>query len=848
MSHNTTCSEKTNSSSGAGSTLSLSNEQMNKLMTLLGESTGIQSNMAGNVFNESKIFNSNFSKFFNSQTSLKGSFMLIPGLIVDSGANQHMTGTSENLINVVDVSDLKISVGHPNGTQAFIKQIGNMKISDRIILYDVLVIPEYCVSLLSVQKLAKDCKLFVGFDEDTCYIQDSKTRTTVGTGRESDGLYILDVKSKFVGCSSVSSCYLSKVVWHSRLGHPADQVLHLLKSRLNLDGKTSLSPCEVCHRAKQTRESFPLSDHKTTGLGDLVHLDVWGPYRVTSRDGYRYFLTVVDDYSRAVWVFLLKSKDEVYLNIKVFFNLLKNQFGKTVKIFRSDNGTEFLNDNVDLFFKENGIIHQTSCTYTPQQNGIVERKHRHLLNVSRSLMFQGGIPLYLWTECVLTAVYLINRLPSSVLNGKSPCELVYSVEPSLSHLRSFGCLCFSKVLNCHDKFASKSEKCVFIGYSSSKKGYKLFSLYQKTIIFSRDVQFYENVFPFKMSSDDKVTEANVSDVNHLNFFNLFGSENSNNLNKPNDDEKATQGEGSGMDIPGSSAESASESLTTTTPNDEIVEQIAAPEGKNTNVYENSNLRRSTRTSTQPKRFNDFVLNNKVKFSVDKVVNYSQLSAENYCFVSNLNKTNEPSNYKEAMLDNRWVEAMNAEMEALYRNETFSPVVKMVTVRCVLSLVVNNNWPLFQLDVNNAFLYGRLTEEVYMTLPEGYFSGNETKVCKLVKSLYGLKQAPRKWNERLTETLVENGFVQSVSDYSLFVKNKNGVFIVLLVYVDDIVITGNNQVEIDKFKVYLNSKFLIKDLGKLKYFLGIEVLQSDSGICLSQRKYALDLLAEFGMTG
>ncbi|GKD49774.1 ribonuclease H-like domain-containing protein [Tanacetum coccineum] len=154
--------------------------------------------------------------------------------------------------------------------------------------------------------------------------------------------------------------------------------------------------------------------------------------------------------------------------------------------------------------------------------------------------------------------------------------------------------------------------------------------------------------------------------------------------------------------------------------------------------------------------------------------------------------------------------------------------------------------MYQLDVNSAFLYGELEEDVYMTLSQGYFSKSETKVCKLVKSLYGLKQAPRKWNEKLVLILSEHGFIQSQSDHSLFLKNTNDIFIALLVYVDDIVITGNDSVEINKVKEFLSSKFQIKDLGKLKYFLGIEILEENDGVFISQRKYCLELLQEFGM--
>nr|GEU37784.1 ribonuclease H-like domain-containing protein [Tanacetum cinerariifolium] len=179
-------------------------------------------------------------------------------------------------------------------------------------------------------------------------------------------------------------------------------------------------------------------------------------------------------------------------------------------------------------------------------------------------------------------------------------------------------------------------------------------------------------------------------------------------------------------------------------------------------------------------------------------------------------------------------------EGIDFDETFSPVVKIVTVRCVVNPAVQNNWSICQLDVNNAFLYGDLDETVYMTLPEGYFNPGDNRVCRLKKSLYGLKQAPIQWNAKLTQTLVEHGFNQSKSDYSLFTKSLNGNFIGLLVYVDDIC---NNSSEIEKLKAFLNTKFMIKDLGRLKYFL---VIDTENGLCLSQRKYCLDLLTEFGL--
>nr|GEV16776.1 ribonuclease H-like domain-containing protein [Tanacetum cinerariifolium] len=177
---------------------------------------------------------------------------------------------------------------------------------------------------------------------------------------------------------------------------------------------------------------------------------------------------------------------------------------------------------------------------------------------------------------------------------------------------------------------------------------------------------------------------------------------------------------------------------------------------------------------------------------------------------------------------------------------FSPVVKMVTVRCLVSIVVVNKWPLYQLDVNYAFLYGDLVEDAYMTLPDGYTNVDKSKVCKLNKSLYGLKQAPRQWNAKLTTALAEHGFEQSKFDYSLYTKHRSGMFIALRVYVNDIVITGSDVDGINEFTLFLSNKFLIKDLGSLKYLLGIEVIENELGLCMTQRKYCMELLHEYGL--
>ncbi|WJZ93217.1 hypothetical protein VitviT2T_012173 [Vitis vinifera] len=189
-----------------------------------------------------------------------------------------------------------------------------------------------------------------------------------------------------------------------------------------------------------------------------------------------------------------------------------------------------------------------------------------------------------------------------------------------------------------------------------------------------------------------------------------------------------------------------------------------------------------------------------------------------------------------------------QLEGIDYHDTFSPTAKMITVRCLLALAAAQNWSLQQLDVNNAFLHGDLHEEIYMSPPPSLRQQGENLVCRLHKSLYGLKQASRQWFAKFSTAIQAAGFVQSKVDYLLFTCRKGKSFTALLIYVDDILITGNDANAIVALKQFLHSHFRIKDLGDLKYFLGIEVSRSKKGISITQRKYTLEILKDGGFLG
>lgn len=261
------------------------------------------------------------------------------------------------------------------------------------------------------------------------------------------------------------------------------------------------------------RLPFPVSQHQSAKCFDLVHCDLWGPCNEVAYDGLKYFLTIVEDYSKCTWIYTLKYKSDVGITLQGFCKMIENQFESKIKIIRSHNGGEF---NMKDFYLEKRIVHKKSCVETPQQNSVVERKHQHILNMGRALRFQSGIPMKYWNDCVLTAVYLINRTPTPLLNHKTPFETLLKSKPNYSHLKVFGCLAFATTLthNRH-KFDSRAKRCIFLGYPFGMKGYKLLDLETNRIFVSRNVTFYENIFPYK-TTDQSKTNA-LLDPSNLPF-------------------------------------------------------------------------------------------------------------------------------------------------------------------------------------------------------------------------------------------------------------------------------------------------------------------------------------------
>jgi hypothetical protein len=311
---------------------------------------------------------------------------------------------------------------------------------------------------MSVSKLVQKSNYSVAFHASYCTIQDQLTRRTIGFARALDGLYYLRLSDKTAHASVTTTTTPTQnipqaALWHFRLGHLGSNKMMLLHSRYSYISVDHKGVCDICHYAKHKKLPFPISNNKAVHCYDLLHVDIWGPVSTSSIHGHSYFLTIVDDCSRFTWVVLMKHKSEARQRIIEFITLIENQLKTIVKAIRSDNGPEFIMPN---FYASKGIIHQTSCVETPQQNARVERKHQHILNVARALLFQAHLPKHFWSYAVLHAVFLINHVPTSVLKDKSPYEVLNNELPNLASLKVFGSLAYATTLQAHrTKLSSK---------------------------------------------------------------------------------------------------------------------------------------------------------------------------------------------------------------------------------------------------------------------------------------------------------------------------------------------------------------------------------------------------------
>jgi GAG-pre-integrase domain len=438
---------------------------------------------------------------------------------LDSGASAHVTPDLSCFTSYQPYTGSdQLRVGDGKGLQ--ISNIGTTCLVTRcqpLVLNNVLHVPSISKPLLSISQLVADNAIIVEFNSCSCFIKDRATQQILLQGLLRNGLYT--VSSQIQQLIAFNCDVVSLETWHHRLAHASTSVLqHILSSKQIACNSRSLGVCESCSQSKSHKQPFPSSLTTATKSLELVHCDLWGPSPIVSHNGLRYYILFTDHFSRFNWIFFCANKSEVALLFENFKSLVQNLFSTTIKTLQIDGGTEFL----PIIRTNPQINFQISCPYTPQQNGLVERRHRHIVELGLATMFNANIPMQYWSDVFESVTFIINRLPSSALEFQTPYQLLFNKPPDYKFFKTIGCKCYpyTRPYSTH-KLSPRSKPCVFIGYSSIYKGYKYLDLRTNRIYISRHVIFDEQSYPFKDCSQSQPPTASSDSLCPLKLLNLY---------------------------------------------------------------------------------------------------------------------------------------------------------------------------------------------------------------------------------------------------------------------------------------------------------------------------------------
>nr|GEW41231.1 retrovirus-related Pol polyprotein from transposon TNT 1-94 [Tanacetum cinerariifolium] len=613
--------------------------------------------------------------------------------------------------------------------------------------------------------------------------------------------------------------------------------------------------CSACAMGKSKKKSHkPKSEDTNQEKLYLLHMDLCGQMRVESVNGKKYILVIVDDYSRFTWVKCLRSKDEAPDFIIKFLKMIHV-----------------------------GISHETSVARSPQQNGVVERRNCTLNEVARTMLIYARALLFLWAEAVDTACYTQNRSIIRLRHGKTPYEILHDKLPSFFHV--FGTLYYptndSENL---EKLQPKADIGIFIGYAPTNKAFWIYNRRIRRIIETIHVDFdelsamtseqsssgpalhemnpttissglvpnptsstpvdhpapvviapiAEVVLPKPAASTGSPSSTTVdqdasSPIAHMNNDPFFGIPI---LEVPSDQSSST-------DIihtivqPHHQISEPNNKWTKDHPLENIIGQLARPVSTRLQLHEQALFCHydAFLTYVEPKTVWELVPR------LDKVM----VIALKWIYKVRLDELG-------GILKNkaRLVARGYRQEEGIYFGESFALVARLEAIRNFLAFAAHKNMVVYQMDVKTAFLNGNLREEVYVSQPDGFVDlDNPNHVYKLKKALYGLNQAPRAWYDMLSSFLISQDFSKGSVDPTLFIRRNGNDLLLVKLYVDDIIFAASTSELCDLFAKIMCSKFKMSMMGKISFFLGLQISQSPRDIFINQLKYALESLKKYG---
>ncbi|GJS03669.1 zinc finger, CCHC-type containing protein [Tanacetum coccineum] len=566
---------------------------------------------------------------------------------LDNGASNHMTGTKSHFRDIDESTTGHVRFG--DGSYMEIKGRGSILLGcshhEQKIVSDVYYIPNLKSNILSLGQLTEiGCKIIMDGNKLTLY--DKNKKLLMKVERSKNRIYSIRLQIE------APICLLANVdnqawLWHARLGHLNFDDINKMTRKGLVEGVPRINHtgqiCDACLLGKHNRTPFPnQAKFRSKNPLDLVYGDLCGPISPATHSGKKLIFLLVDDCTRFMWAYFLTSKDQAFDTFKEFRQRIETEMRLKLRMLRTDRGGEFTSNEFTKYCKEHGIARQLTAPYSPQQNGVVERRNRTMLSTTRSMMKAMKLPLNFWAEAVRHTIYILNRVPTRALVDKTPYEALYNRKPNLENLRIFGCTAYAKITIPHlRKLDDRSIPMVYLGVEEGSKAYRLYDPKGKRKHVSRDVKFMETK-PWDWDNNREETSTQGS------FWASFVVErvdngNTTQVNSKNNDNTYQE-----------------------------QEPITAPDSPITPPTYNYNphseeAEEATGSSTKRSKngFDDTPIRG-FKDLTKIYKNAREVETENLLFTEE-----EPCNYKEASTDKKWIEAMEIKLDSINKNNTWT---------------------------------------------------------------------------------------------------------------------------------------------------------------------------------
>ncbi|WIA17281.1 hypothetical protein OEZ85_014150 [Tetradesmus obliquus] len=788
------------------------------------------------------------------------------------------------------IGDCTVQIAHPtSGTRD-------------IVLHDVYYVPEATANLLSIGKASKLPGMSFVFAGGNCNF--FHNTDLIASTPEINNIYIFGHSAVPQAAAMLAKSAETPQLWHHRQAHLSYSSLakqlhmvkgmHITTSQIQAASKAF---CDVCPQAKGSK--LPYHSHSSSAKATQplarVHTDVMGPMEEISLGGKLWLATFIDEFTKYSIAVPMESKGDIKTVLPYTLAFMERQTNHKVKAVRSDNGPEYMSNTVLAYLKKNGIRHEPTVTYNPQQNGMAERFNRTLMEKARAMLIEASLPKNLWAEAVNTANELYLLAPAAGLTC-TPYEAFFKQKPDISHLRVFGSKVYSVTPpSKRKKLDPKATLGTLVGYAP--KGYRILSNDTGDIVISRDVYFDEclpapTIPTLQQNPTAKPTKSvswsptlataepgNTPPAASTDSPSPAGASGS---HQPAGASGSHQpaGAGGSHQPAGAIDRSSSTSPARTTSPWPALDPPASPPSSNTSPPPPLSASPSGRARKPSTRYpasdyaqhadDDAIVEPK---TIGEALSGPQAREWRHAIHRELQSLQQhatwvlmqlPAGHK--ALDVKWVfkikrhadgkiERYKARLvvkgfqqrEGIDYTEVYAPVSQHSTFRILLALAAQYSFALHHIDITTAFLNGELEEEVYVRQPPGFVEGPAGYVLQLKKALYGLKQAPRAWHTKLKAALHDMHLQPTSADPGLYVRNDSGGILLALVWVDDIIYGGTAHVE--ETKTQLLSTFDGRDLGEASYFLGMTVTRDPAAatIHLQQEQYTKELIAKYGMS-